>query len=662
MADVKKRIDALRKNLNYHNKKYYVDAAPEISDFEYDQLMNELIKLENEHPEYEDPNSPTKRVGRDFNQEFVQVKHRTPMLSLDNTYSRGELTAFDTRVKKGLDREPEYVCELKYDGVSISLTYENSVLQRAVTRGDGYQGDDVTDNIRTIRSVPLRVQGENIPELFEIRGEVFMPKAVFEELNAKKAEEGKQPFANPRNAAAGSLKMQKSSEVAKRKLECFLYYLVPGDVPAKTHYDSLLLAKKWGFRVPDFMTRTRSLQDVFEFIDNWDVKRHNLAFEIDGIVIKVNDYDMQEELGMTAKSPRWAIAYKFKAEQATTKLESVEYQVGRTGAVTPVANLKPVQLAGTLVKRASLHNADQMKLLDIHEGDMVYVEKGGEIIPKIVGLAKHAENSKPLEFISKCPECGTTLVRKEGEAKHYCPNGNACPPQIRGKIEHFISRKAMNIDSLGSETIDLFLRRNLIKNMADLFILKKEDILQLDRFREKSAQNIIQGIQEAKNVPYPRVIYALGIRYVGEATAKVLARSFPDVYKLAAASEEDLQAIDDIGETTAKSVVEYFNLPANQEIVERLRSYGLQLEAGEENLPVSNKLEGERIVISGVFTNHSREELKKMVEDHGGKIVQSVSAKTTYLLAGENMGPAKLNKAESLGVKIISEDEFLKMI
>lgn len=662
MADVKKRIDALRKNLNYHNKKYYVDAAPEISDFEYDQLMNELIKLENEHPEYEDPNSPTKRVGRDFNQEFVQVKHRTPMLSLDNTYSRGELTAFDTRVKKGLDREPEYVCELKYDGVSISLTYENSVLQRAVTRGDGYQGDDVTDNIRTIRSVPLRVQGENIPELFEIRGEVFMPKAVFEELNAKKAEEGKQPFANPRNAAAGSLKMQKSSEVAKRKLECFLYYLVPGDVPAKTHYDSLLLAKKWGFRVPDFMTRTRSLQDVFEFIDNWDVKRHNLAFEIDGIVIKVNDYDMQEELGMTAKSPRWAIAYKFKAEQATTKLESVEYQVGRTGAVTPVANLKPVQLAGTLVKRASLHNADQMKLLDIHEGDMVYVEKGGEIIPKIVGLAKHAENSKPLEFISKCPECGTTLVRKEGEAKHYCPNGNACPPQIRGKIEHFISRKAMNIDSLGSETIDLFLRRNLIKNMADLFILKKEDILLLDRFREKSAQNIIQGIQEAKNVPYPRVIYALGIRYVGEATAKVLARSFPDVYKLAAASEEDLQAIDDIGETTAKSVVEYFNLPANQEIVERLRSYGLQLEAGEENLPVSNKLEGERIVISGVFTNHSREELKKMVEDHGGKIVQSVSAKTTYLLAGENMGPAKLNKAESLGVKIISEDEFLKMI
>ncbi|MFP4663174.1 MAG: NAD-dependent DNA ligase LigA [Bacteroidales bacterium] len=662
MADVKKRIDALRRNLNYHNKKYYVDAAPEISDFEYDQLMNELIKLEKEHPGYEDPNSPSRRVGRDFNQEFVQVKHRTPMLSLDNTYSREELTAFDTRVKKGLGREPEYVCELKYDGVSISLTYENSVLKRAVTRGDGYQGDDVTDNIRTIRSVPLRLQGGNIPDLFEIRGEVFMPKAVFEELNAKKAEEGKQPFANPRNAAAGSLKMQKSSEVAKRKLECFLYYLVPGDVPAKTHYDSLLLAKKWGFRVPDFMTRTRSLQDVFEFIDNWDVRRHNLAFEIDGIVIKVNDYDMQEELGMTAKSPRWAIAYKFKAEQATTKLESVEYQVGRTGAVTPVANLKPVQLAGTIVKRASLHNADQMRLLDIHEGDLVYVEKGGEIIPKIVGLAKHAENSKPLEFISKCPECGTILLRKEGEAKHYCPNGNACPPQIRGKIEHFISRKAMNIDSLGSETIDLFLRRNLIKNMADLFTLKKEDILQLDRFREKSAQNIIQGIQQAKSIPYPRVIYALGIRYVGEATAKVLAKSFPDVYKLAAASEEDLQAIDDIGGTTAKSVVEYFNLPANQEIVERLRSYGLQLEAGEENLPVSNKLEGERIVISGVFTRHTREELKKMVEENGGKIVQSVSAKTTYLLAGENMGPAKLNKAKSLGVKIISEDEFLKMI
>jgi DNA ligase (NAD+) len=662
MQDPGKRIEELRKTLNYHNKKYYVDAQPEISDFEYDQLMHELIELENKHPEYDDPASPSRRVGRDINQEFEQVKHRSPMLSLDNTYSKEELQAFMQRVHKGLGQDPEYVCELKYDGVSISLTYENAVLTRAVTRGDGYQGDDVTGNVRTIHSVPLKIQGENIPELFEIRGEIYMPRPVFDELNKQREKEGKEPFANPRNAAAGSLKMQKSSEMAKRKLDCFLYSLVPGDTPAKTHYSSLKLAKTWGFRVPDEMVKTSEYNDIFDFIEHWDKQRKDIDFDIDGIVIKVNDFSLQEELGMTAKSPRWAIAYKFKAEQVITKLESVEYQVGRTGAITPVANLKPVHLAGTTVKRASLHNADQIKLLDLHIGDDVYVEKGGEIIPKIVGVANRDKESKPIQFINTCPACGTELVRKEGEGKHFCPNENGCPPQISGKIKHFISRKAMDIDSMGEETVDLFIREGLINNMADLFSIRKEDILKLDRFKEKSAQNIIDGIQEAKNVPYHRVIYALGIRYVGETTAKVLAKAFPDIYKLAAASKEKIASVGDIGDTIARSVVDYFNLPSNQEIVERLAEEGLQMKAEQSETHMSDKLNGAKIVISGTFENHSRDELKDLIEKHGGNNVQSVSSKTDYLLAGENIGPAKLEKAKKHGIRIISEENFEEMI
>ncbi|MEA3448139.1 MAG: NAD-dependent DNA ligase LigA [Bacteroidota bacterium] len=662
MQDPGKRIKELRKTLHYHNKKYYVDAQPEISDFEYDQLMHELIKLEKEHPEYDDPVSPSKRVGRDINQEFEQVKHRSPMLSLDNTYSKEELQAFLQRVHKGLGQDPEYVCELKYDGVSISLTYEKAVLTRAVTRGDGYQGDDVTDNVRTIHSVPLKIQGENIPELFEIRGEIYMPRPVFDELNTQREKEGKEPFANPRNAAAGSLKMQKSAEMAKRKLDCFLYSMVAGDTPAKTHYNSLKLAKMWGFRVPENMKLANNHNDIFDFVDYWDENRKKLPYDIDGIVLKVNDFSMQEELGMTAKSPRWAIAYKFKAEQLVTRLESVNYQVGRTGAITPVANLKPVYLAGTTVKRASLHNADQIKLLDLYVGDDVYVEKGGEIIPKVVGVANRNENTKPIEFISKCPACGTELVRKEGEAKHFCPNENGCPPQISGKIKHFISRKAMDIDSIGEETVDLFIREGLIRNVADLFELKAEDILKLDRFREKSAKNIIDGIQEAKEVPYPRVVYAMGIRYVGETTAKVLSKAFPDIYKLAAASKEKIASFDEIGGTIAQSVVDYFNLPSNQEIVERLVEHGLQLKAEPSDTQITNKLNGAKIVISGSFENHSRDELKALIEKHGGKSVQSVSSKTDYLLAGENIGPAKLEKAKKHNISIISENEFRKMI
>lgn len=661
MNNIKDRIDGLRKQLWEHNHKYYVLAQPEVSDYEYDMLMKELQRLEDEHPEFDDPNSPTKRVGSDLSQEFKQVKHRFPMLSLANTYSREELDAFDTRVKKGLDSEPEYVVELKYDGASISLTYENGKLLRAVTRGDGTQGDDVTNNIRTIPSIPMVLHGDNYPDFFEIRGEVFMPHASFDRLNQRREENGEQRFANPRNAAAGTLKMQKSSEVAKRGLDCFLYYVMSEEAPAATHYESLTLARSWGFKVPEYMLKTKSLDEVFQFISAWEEKRSSLEFDIDGIVIKLNDYQQQEELGMTAKSPRWAISYKFKAEQAQTSLNSVEYQVGRTGAITPVANLEPVFLAGTTVKRASLHNEDQIKLLDLRIGDTVLVEKGGEIIPKIVGVAKHAEDSKPIDFIQTCPECGTELVRKEGEAKHFCPNENACPPQIKGKIKHFISRKALDIDSIGEETVDVFLREGLIRNMADLYELREEQIIALERFREKSAQNIIQGIEASKKVPYPRVIYALGIRYVGETTAKTLAKAFQDIYRLAAAKYDELIAVDEVGDIIAKSVIEYFNLPSNQEIVERLVQYGLQMKQ-EVDENVSDKLQGKRIVISGTFEKHSRNEYKVMIEQNGGKNVSSVSAKTDYLLAGDNMGPSKLEKAEKLNVTIISESEFLEMI
>jgi len=662
MSDIKKRIDALRNELRIHNHKYYVLAQPEISDFEYDMLMKSLQELEDQHPEYDDPNSPTKRVGSDLSTEFKQVKHRFPMLSLANTYSREELEAFAARVKKGLGFQPEYVVELKYDGASISLTYENGQLLRAVTRGDGSLGDDVTNNIRTIRSIPLQLDGNSYPDFFEIRGEVFMPHAVFERLNKHRIENNEQPFANPRNAAAGSLKMLKSNEVAKRGLDCFLYFVVAEDAPADTHYETLIQAKKWGFKVPEYMIKTDNFDDIHHFISDWDLKRKDLPFDIDGIVVKVNHYEYQETLGMTAKSPRWAISYKFKAEQMQTHLNSVEYQVGRTGAITPVANLEPVFLAGTTVKRASLHNEDQIQRLDLRIGDLVLVEKGGEIIPKIVGVAKHDNNSKPIEFISHCPECGTKLIRKTGEAKHFCPNENACPPQIRGKIKHFISRKAMDIDSIGEETVDVFLREGLIENMADLYDLKTEQIIALDRFKQKSAENIIRGVEASKSVPYPRVIYALGIRYVGETNAKTLAAAFDDVYKLAAAKYDDLIAVDEIGETIANSVIDYFNLPSNQEIVERLMQYGLQLKKSTDDLPKSNKLEGKRLVISGTFEKHSRDEYKAMIEQHGGKNVSSVSAKTDFLLAGDNMGPSKLEKAKSFNVNIISESDFLDML
>lgn len=662
MSEVKKRIEALRNELSNHNHKYYVLAQPEISDFEYDMLMESLIALEVKHPEFDDVNSPTKRVGSDLSSVFKQVKHRFSMLSLANTYSREELEAFDARVEKGLGFKPEYVAELKYDGASISLTYENGELLRAVTRGDGTEGDDVTNNIRTIRSIPLKLNGNSYPDFFEIRGEIFMPHAVFERLNNNRIKNNELPFANPRNAAAGSLKMLKSNEVAKRGLDCFLYFVVAEDAPASTHYETLLQARKWGFKVPEYMIKTKNLDDIHEFISAWDLKRKDLPFDIDGIVIKVNSYEDQSTLGMTAKSPRWAISYKFKAEQMQTQLNSVEYQVGRTGAITPVANLDPVFLAGTTVKRASLHNEDQIKRLDLHIGDLVFVEKGGEIIPKVIGVAKRSEKSKPIEFISHCPECGAELVRKKGEAKHFCPNENACPPQIHGKINHFTSRKAMNIDSIGEETVDLFLREGLIQNMADLYDLKVEQIVKLDRFRQKSAENIVNGVEASKSVPYPRVIYALGIRYVGETNAKTLAAAFDDVYKLAAAKFEALIAVDEIGETIANSVIDYFNIPSNQEIVERLVQYGLQLKKSEDEMPESDKLNGKRIVISGTFEHHSRDEYKTMIELHGGKNVSSISAKTDYLLAGDKMGPSKLEKAKSLNLKIISESDFLGML
>lgn len=661
-ASAKKRIEILRENLRYHNKRYYLDAASEISDFEYDQLMNELIRLEKEYPELEDDNSPSRRVGSDKNQQFEQAAHTTPMLSLANTYSREELIDFLNRVRKTLGHAPEYTCELKYDGVSISLQYENGRFLRAVTRGDGYQGDIVSDNVRTIRTVPLQISGNAVPEAFEIRGEIFIPHKTFERLNAEREAKGENSFANPRNATAGTLKLQKSSLVAERGLDCFLYYLLPQKNMHRSHYDNLMQAKKWGFKVPDNIIRCKQNEDIFDFIEYWDTARHSLEYDIDGIVIKVNDYAEQEELGMTAKTPRWAIAYKFKAEQASTVLESVDYQVGRTGAVTPVANLKPVQLAGTVVKRASLHNKDQIELLGVQLGDMVYVEKGGEIIPKIVGVSKRSVNSKDIQFPKNCPECGAELVRRSGEAKHFCPNSNACPPQIKGKILHFISRKAMDIESLGEETVDLFLREGIIKNFADLYELKKEEILQLERFAEKSSQNIINSIEASKQVPYSRLVYALGIGYVGEATAKILAKEFPSLDALRGASKEELLSLDEIGEKIAESIISYFNNPVNQKLIERLREYGLQLKSEKDGKEFENLLKSAKIVISGSFENYSRDELKEMIENYGGKPVQSVSAKTDYLLAGEKPGPSKLEKAEKLSIPVISEEDFLAML
>ena len=662
---VKEKIDRLRADLHRHNYNYYVLNAPEISDKEFDDRMRELQDLEKEHPEYQDDNSPTMRVGSDLNKNFTQVAHKYPMLSLGNTYSESEVTDFYDRVKKALNEDFEICCELKYDGTSISLTYENGKLVRAVTRGDGEKGDDVTDNVKTIRTIPLVLHG-SYPESFEIRGEILMPWEVFEELNREKEAREEPLFANPRNAASGTLKLQNSAIVASRKLDAYLYYLLGEELPCDGHYENLQAAAGWGFKTSEHMKKAHSLEEVFEYIRYWDTERKNLPVATDGIVLKVNSMRQQKNLGFTAKSPRWAIAYKFQAERALTRLNKVTYQVGRTGAVTPVANLDPVQLSGTIVKRASLHNADIIEGLDLHIGDMVYVEKGGEIIPKITGVDKDARSmliGEKVKFITHCPECGSKLIRYEGEAAHYCPNETSCPPQIKGKIEHFISRKAMNIDGLGPETVDMFYRLGLIKNTADLYQLTADDIKNLDRMGEKSAENIIKGIEASKEVPFERVLFALGIRFVGETVAKKIAKSFNDIDELKNANLEKLINIDEIGEKIAQSILTYFANPLNCELIERLKSTGLQLYRREEDLSgYTDKLAGQSIVISGVFTHHSRDEYKELIEKNGGKNVGSISAKTSFILAGENMGPAKLEKAHKLGIKLMSEDEFLTLI
>lgn len=662
---VKEKIDQLRADLHRHNYNYYVLNAPEISDKEFDDRMRELQELEKEHPEYQDDNSPTMRVGSDLNKNFTQVAHKYPMLSLGNTYSESEVTDFYDRVKKALNEDFEICCELKYDGTSISLTYENGKLVRAVTRGDGEKGDDVTDNVKTIRTIPLVLHG-SYPESFEIRGEILMPWEVFEELNREKEAREEPLFANPRNAASGTLKLQNSAIVASRKLDAYLYYLLGEELPCDGHYENLQAAAGWGFKTSEHMKKAHSLEEVFEYIRYWDTERKNLPVATDGIVLKVNSMRQQKNLGFTAKSPRWAIAYKFQAERALTRLNKVTYQVGRTGAVTPVANLDPVQLSGTIVKRASLHNADIIEGLDLHIGDMVYVEKGGEIIPKITGVDKDARSmliGEKVKFITHCPECGSKLIRYEGEAAHYCPNETSCPPQIKGKIEHFISRKAMNIDGLGPETVDMFYRLGLIKNTADLYQLTADDIKNLDRMGEKSAENIIKGIEASKEVPFERVLFALGIRFVGETVAKKIAKSFNDIDELENANLKKLINIDEIGEKIAQSILTYFANPLNRELIERLRSTGLQLYRREEDLSgYTDKLAGQSIVISGVFTHHSRDEYKELIEKNGGKNVGSISAKTSFILAGENMGPAKLEKAHKLGIKLMSEDEFLTLI
>lgn len=664
MTDIE-RIDQLREELHVHNYNYYVLNAPVISDLEFDKLMRELQDLEALHPEYYDPNSPSVRVGSDLNKNFTQVEHKYPMLSLGNTYSQAEVTEFYERVSKSLNEEFELCCEMKYDGTSISLTYEDGKLVRAVTRGDGVRGDDVTDNVKTIRSIPLVLHGEGYPKNFEIRGEILMPWNVFEELNRERELREEPLFANPRNAASGTLKSQNSAVVANRKLDAYLYYLLGDNLPHDGHYENLQEAAKWGFKISHISRKARTLQEVFDFINYWDVERKNLPVATDGIVLKVNSLRQQRNLGYTAKSPRWAIAYKFQAERALTKLEKVTYQVGRTGAVTPVANLDPVQLSGTVVRRASLHNADIIASLDLYIGDMVYVEKGGEIIPKITGVEVSARpaGSEKVTFITHCPECGSELVRYEDEAAYYCTNETACPPQIKGKIEHFISRRAMNIEGLGPETVDLFYQEGLIHNIADLYTLQTADICRLERMGEKSAENIIQGIERSKEVPYERVLFALGIRFVGETVAKKVAKAFRSIEALASANLDDLIHVDEIGEKIAGSIIQYFANEKNRILVERLRQSGLKLEADEEDLSgYSDKLKGMSIVISGVFARHSRDEYKALIEKHGGKNVGSISKKTSFILAGDNMGPSKLEKAQQLNIPIKDENEFLAMI
>ncbi len=659
---MQKRIEELREKLNLYNYKYYVEAAPQVSDYEYDVLLRELQDLEALHPEFFDPNSPTQRVGSDLANTFNSVVHRFPMLSLSNTYSLEELRAFVERAEREVG-PTEFVCELKFDGTAISIIYENGRLVRAVTRGDGTRGDDVTANIRTIRSVPLVLHGDNIPAYVEMRGEVIMPHASFRRLNAEREESGEAPFANPRNAAAGTIKLQNSAEVARRQLDCFLYYMVGDNLPCENHWDNLQMARSWGVKISDRMVKCHSWSEIEEFITRTDKERAELPYDTDGAVIKVNDYAFQRRLGATAKAPRWAVAYKFKAEQALARLLSVDFQVGRTGAITPVANLSPVQLAGTVVKRASLHNADQIALLDVRVGDMVYVEKGGEIIPKITGveLSERGKECVPFEYIDRCPICGTPLVRIEGEAKHYCPNVDGCEPQIVGRIIHFISRKAMNIEGIGDETAELLYRSGLIKTVADLYDLRPQQIASLPRMGIKSAENIMRQLEASRGVPFARVLFALGIRFVGETTAKYLASHFRSMDALMAASREQLAEADEVGEKIAGSILEFFADERNVAIINRLRQVGLCFEE-QEREAYSNLLEGKSIVISGSFVSHSRDELKMLIELHGGKNLAAVSGATDYLLAGYKIGPAKLQKANKLGVKIISEEEFLAMI
>ena len=662
---VEDKIKALREALEQHNYNYYVLSAPTISDREFDEMMKELQVLEEAHPEYADPHSPTQRVGSDLSKEFEQVVHKYPMLSLGNTYSEDEVKDFYERIARDLNEPFEIVAELKYDGTSISLTYEDGRLVRAVTRGDGTRGDDVTANVKTIRSVPLKLMGDRYPATFEIRGEILLPWAEFDRLNKEREEQEEPLFANPRNAASGTLKQQNPAVVAARKLDAYFYYLLGEELPAETHFDNLEAARSWGFKIPNVIRVCNSLEDIYGYIAYWDVERKNLPVATDGIVLKVNSLRQQRNLGFTAKSPRWAIAYKFQAERAVTRLNSVSFQVGRTGAVTPVANLEPVLLAGTTVKRASLHNADIIEGLDLHLGDKVFVEKGGEIIPKIVGVDVEARGllvGDKVRFIRSCPECGTPLMRPEGEAAHYCPNEAGCPPQIKGKIEHFVTRRAMNIN-MGPETVEDLYEAGYIKDTADLYTLEIADLLRLERWADKSARNLMASLEESKQVPFERVLYGLGIRFVGETVAKRLVSAFHSMEQLEQASFEDLTAVDEIGERIARSIIAYFADERNRTLVNRLKEYGLQMSVPEEKLANrSEKLKGLSIVISGTFAKHSRDEYKAMIEQHGGKNSGSVSGKTDYILAGDNMGPAKLEKAAKLGVKIINEDEFLNMI
>lgn len=662
----KEEILRLSEEINQHNYLYYVESNPIVSDYDFDMLLKRLQDLEAQFPEFAFDHSPTKRVGGDITKKFESVVHRFPMLSLSNTYSEEEIIEWENRLKKSSDGVLEYVCELKYDGVAIGIRYENGILTRAVTRGDGTQGEDVTTNVKTIRTIPLQLKGDFPPD-FEIRGEIFMPLKSFLKLNAEREENGEQLFANPRNTASGTLKMQDSKVVSERALDSYLYGVYGNELAYTGHYETVEKAGEWGFKIPlkkkRFIEKTNSIEGIMDYIHYWNKERNNLPFEIDGVVIKVNDYAQQKKLGFTAKSPRWAIAYKFKAERVETKLESVVFQVGRTGAITPVANLQPVQLGGTTVKRASLHNSDQIEKLDLHDGDYVYVEKGGEIIPKIVGVntTKRVSNSQVVQFIEKCPECKAKLIRREGEAQHYCPNEDACPPQMKGKLEHFISRKAMNIDGLGAETVDMLYEKGLIHNLADLYDLTFDQIVSLDRMADKSADNLIKGIENSKNVPFERVLFALGIRFVGETVAKKLAKHFKTIDAIRNASFDELTNVDEIGERIAISVQQYFLNDDHVLLIKRLQTAGLQFELVEKE-GASNKLEGKAFVVSGVFNSFSRDEIKEVIESNGGKNVSSISSKTDFVVAGENMGPSKLKKASDLGIRILSEDEFIQLL